>query len=51
METIVLYGKRLKVVADDGVCCDNCALQKLNVCHPQACKDEFGNMNRHFEEV
>jgi len=51
METIVLYGKRLKMVEDDGVCCGDCALQQFNVCHPQACKDEYGNMNRHFEEV
>jgi hypothetical protein len=46
-----IYGMKLKIVEDDGSKCDGCALQSLDVCHPQACMTVNGDYNRHFVKV
>ena len=52
-QVIEIFGKRLKVVADNGDECTNCALKK--VCNDMsrfwACEKSDGSFNQHFEEV
>ena len=53
MEKIDIFGKRLKIVEDDGVNCDKCVLKPF--CYPRTypmpCMDSYGNINRHFENA
>jgi hypothetical protein len=50
-QVIELFGMKLKIVEDDGSKCDGCALESLDVCHPQACATTKGEYNRHFVRI
>ena len=52
-QIIEIFGKRLKVVADNDDECTNCALKKEcnDMSRAWPCKKSDGSFNQHFEEV